>query len=71
MNKLSCVSGRLDFRRSLARFSPVFGPVRGKGAGSFPERRLVIEPTFLAEKNISFIKKIRSLRLHVSTAVLV
>ena len=50
MNKLSCVSGRLDFRRSLARSSPVLGPVRGKGAGSFPERRLVIEPTFLAEK---------------------
>ena len=50
MNKLSCVSGRLDFRRSLAQSSPVFGPVRGKGAGSFLERRLVIEPTFLAEK---------------------
>ena len=57
MNKLNCVSGRLDFRRSLARSSPVFGPVRGKGAGSFPERRLVIEPTFLAEKKHIFHKE--------------
>ena len=38
------LDARLDFRRSLVSGLP--SPrVRGKNAGSFPEQRLVIEPT--------------------------
>ena len=36
---------RLDFRRSLVSGLPSPRRVRGRGAGSFPEQRLVIEPT--------------------------
>ena len=57
MNKLNCVSGRLDFRRTLGPL--LFGPVRGRSAGPFPEQRLVIEPTFLAEKKHVLHKKVR------------
>ena len=36
---------RLDFRRSLVSGLPSPRRVRGRSAGSFPEQRLVIEPS--------------------------
>ena len=61
MNKLSCVSDRLDFRRSLLAGSSSVRTCSG-------EERGLISRTAAGN---AFHKKIRSLRLHVSTAVLV
>ena len=45
---------RLDFRRSLVSGLPSPRRVRGRSAGSFPEQRLVIEPTSAVACNSSF-----------------